>query len=110
MTWDTKLVRPRAQIRGAIFRIVVCGMRSSIRTTPVTLDILHRLAQVVEDGRSAIEQGAAVGSRLYTLGVAVEQTHAYGSLQFRARFGDSWLSRIEDPSRWPGRHHPAPFN
>jgi hypothetical protein len=63
------------------------------------LDIFYRLAQVIEDGGSAIEQGATVGGRLHTLGVAVEQTHAHGSLQFCDRFGNGRLGRIEEDGR-----------
>jgi hypothetical protein len=37
------------------------------------LDVLHRLVQVIEYGRSAIEQRTTVGSRRHTLGVAIEQ-------------------------------------
>src|SRR6266545_5616419 len=47
------------------------------------LDILYRLAQDIEQSRSAIEQGATVLGRLDTLGVAVEQAHAECMLQFR---------------------------
>src|SRR6266404_3608244 len=47
------------------------------------LDVLHRLAQVIEYGHSAIEQGATVLGRLDALGVALKQSHANGTFQFR---------------------------
>ena len=40
------------------------------------LDVLHRLAQVIEHGHSTIEQRATVRGRLYALWAAVEQAHA----------------------------------
>jgi hypothetical protein len=64
------------------------------------LDALQRLPQLTEDCYSAIEQGATVGGRLHTTGVAVEQTHTHGSLQFCNRFGNVRLGRVEEGSRF----------
>ena len=46
------------------------------------LDGLQRAAQVIEDSRPSIKQGATVFGRLDTLGVAIDQTHANGLFQF----------------------------
>ena len=59
------------------------------------LDVLHALAQVVEYGRSAIEQRATVLGRLDPLAVAVEQAHAERMLQFRDRSRNVGLRRIQ---------------
>ena len=58
----------------------------------------NRLVQVVEYGRSAIEQRTTVGSRRHTLGVAIEQTHAQCTFQFRNRSGNGGLGHIENDS------------
>ena len=47
------------------------------------LDVLHRLAQVVECGHTAIEQGAAILGRRDALVVADEQSYPEGAFQFR---------------------------
>jgi hypothetical protein len=48
-------------------------------------DVLDALAQVIEYGHAAIEQGVAVLGRLDPLAVAVEQPHAERMLQFPDR-------------------------
>ena len=40
------------------------------------LDILHRLAQFIEHGYSAIKQGAAILRRFGAMTAAIEQPHA----------------------------------
>ena len=75
-----------------------------IRTSPAVGSARNsmfftRLAQVIEHGRSAIEQGATVLGRLDALRVAVEQTHANGPFQFRDRSGNGGLGRIEERGR-----------
>src|SRR5215471_6481829 len=60
------------------------------------LDVLSRQPQIVEDGRSTIEQGSAVERGLDALGAALKQADAHGALQFPDRFGDGRLSRIEE--------------
>ena len=49
------------------------------------LDVLHTLAQAIEDGRAAIEQRAPIFSGLDALPVAIEQAHTECMLQFRDR-------------------------
>jgi hypothetical protein len=46
-------------------------------------DVLHALTQIIEYGRPAIQQGAAVLGRLDPLAMAVEQANAERLLQFR---------------------------
>src|SRR4029077_9360307 len=45
-------------------------------------DVLHALAQVIEYGSTAIQQGAAILGRLDALAMAVEQANAERLLQF----------------------------
>src|SRR4030088_2465702 len=59
------------------------------------LDVLHRLAQAIEGGRSAVEQGAPVSGRFYTLRAAVEKSHANGTFQFRDRPGNGGLAGVQ---------------
>ena len=49
------------------------------------LDVLHRLAQVIEHGHSAIEQGATVLRRLDALAAAIEQSRADRVFEVRDR-------------------------
>ena len=49
------------------------------------LDVLHRLAQVIEHGHAAIEQGAAVLRRLDAVTAAIEQPHADRVFKVRDR-------------------------
>jgi hypothetical protein len=49
------------------------------------LDVLHRLSQIVEHGRSAVEQRAAVLCRLSAMAAAIEQPHAHRLLKVRDR-------------------------
>jgi len=62
------------------------------------LDIPHRLAQVIEHGRSTIEQGATIHGRFDPPGCALDQTHTNDVFQFRsrARWEPDWI----DPRFW----------
>src|SRR5262249_7349115 len=73
----------------------------SSRRVGEKLDVLHALAQVIEYGRSAIEQRATVLRRLDPLAVAVEQAHAEGMLQFRDRSRNRRLGAVEAFRRLP---------
>jgi hypothetical protein len=68
---------------------------------PEKHDVLHALAQVIEYGHPAIQQGAAVLGRLDPLAMAVEQAHAERMLQFSDRSRNVRLSGIEDLRRLP---------
>jgi hypothetical protein len=63
------------------------------------LDVLHRLVQVVEYGRSAIEQRTTTCRRLDAAGVAIEQTYAHCAFQLRNRSGNGGLGHIENGGR-----------
>ena len=49
------------------------------------LDVLHRLAQVIEHGHAAVEQSATVLRRFGALTAAIEQPHADRVLEVRDR-------------------------
>src|SRR5262245_36884827 len=49
------------------------------------LNVLHRLAQIIEYGCSTVQQGATELGRLYAERVAIEQTDTDGTLQFGDR-------------------------
>src|SRR4029079_18556507 len=59
------------------------------------LNLLHRLAQVIEHGRATRKQGPTAISRSDTLGRAVEQTHADRAFQIGDRSGNGGLSRVQ---------------
>ena len=63
------------------------------------LDARHRLAQVIEHGHSAIEQGATVLGRLDALAAAIEQPHADRVFKVRDRSRNGGLRGIEDLRR-----------
>ena len=65
------------------------------------LDVLHALAQLIEDGGPAIEQRATVLGRLDPLAVAVEQAHAERMLQFRDRSAKWWAGWCSGVRRLP---------
>jgi hypothetical protein len=60
------------------------------------LDVLDRLAQVVEHGHSTIEQGATILGRLGTLTASIEQPHADGLFQLRDRSRNGGLRGVQD--------------
>ncbi len=59
------------------------------------LDGLQALPEVIEDGHAAIEQRAAAFGRFHALAVAIEQAYPHSTLQFRDRFGNGRLGRVE---------------
>jgi hypothetical protein len=63
------------------------------------LDIPHRLAQVIEHSRSAIEQGTAVLGRLDPPVSTIDQTHADSVLQVGDRSGDGGLPGVQQRRR-----------
>src|SRR5262245_65163660 len=63
----------------------------SSRRVGEKLDVLHALVQVVEYGRSTIEQRSTVLGWLDALRVAVEQLHAKSMFQFCNRPGNRGL-------------------
>src|SRR5215470_5634774 len=64
-------------------------------------NVLDCLLEVIERGRSAIEQGPAVRGRLDALRVAVEQAHADSAFQFCDRSRNGWLACVEERCRLP---------
>ncbi len=65
------------------------------------LDVLHALAQLVENSYSAIEQRATILGRLDTLALAVEQAHAERVLQVGNRFRNVGLGGVQLLRRLP---------
>jgi hypothetical protein len=62
-------------------------------------DFLRALAQVIEDGHSALEHRPTILGGLDSPGSAVKQTHAHCPFQFRNRSGNGGLSHIEKNGR-----------
>jgi hypothetical protein len=72
------------------------------------LDILYGLTEVIKRSRSAIEQDPTVLGHFDALRVAVEQSHANSSFQFRDRPGNGGLGCIKECGRLAhvaGLHH-----
>src|SRR5262249_61792844 len=72
------------------------------------LDILYSLTEIIEHGRSAIEQDPTILSQQDALGVAVEQSHANSPFQFRDRPRNGGLGCIEQHgglAHVAGLHH-----
>jgi hypothetical protein len=60
------------------------------------LDVLHRLAQVVEDRQSAVEQSSTVLGWFDALAVAFEQADTNGMFQFRDRPRNGGLPGVQE--------------
>src|SRR5262249_32215619 len=71
------------------------------------LDVLDALAQLVERGKPALEQGLAIGRRLDPLAAAIEQADAERTLQVSDRLR---YDRVRDRQAFGGSRHAAGLN